>query len=630
MLENAAVLGTSGLLKSLERFATALGQEFREETVLDLDDLGLIEVHGRRWEFRSDSVRDAAYQTLTKAARAQRHAGVARVMAAVPSGVDDRAHHTAAAAELVQELGPVEGVPAGIAAEAVALLTAAADKALDTGSLRTAVRHTTRALDLAEVAGVADPEMAHLRIVRATAAIEQRNFDAAEADIDAVAQLADVLDDVTVQAESHRLRGMLANVAGRMDEARVELGTAVDLLRKAERADLLARALRIRGFIEMFGGSLVDAEWFFGEADGLYEELGDERGMAYIEQHRAWIAFLSADLPTARQRLAHAATTLEHLGDRNGVGWAFGLLAFIEFFEGHFAEAERLALTVAAEADQRGDEWAVGMMDTLLADLHLWQGRLEAAVAGAERARARFKRLNDRFGLMQSLAPLVRGQVALGKHAAAQRSAEELLTLAEAGGGPLPRMAVAGAAMHRGNGKLAARLAEQAIADMKASGAQAFEPQVVLAIALAQQGRIDEALVAIESLAAPAAAHPFSRAAAALVHTLAGQPVAALADADAVTRTSGASYLDKVVAYVAAAGAAAQQGDTEGATLAAEAAVTLALSVGDVVATGLATLTFHQITGRNHPAHDERSPLGEGWATVAAGLVPEVLTHHAG
>ena len=150
-------------------------------------------------------------------------------------------------------------------------------------------------------------------MVRAGAYIDQRNFTAAGDDIDALQVLAETLSDVRLQAESFRLRGSLSQVAGRIDDARRELGQAVDLLRDTDEPAQLAHALRVRGFIEMFGGSLVDAEWFFGEADGLYATLGDERGLAYIEQHRAWIAFLSGDLAAARERLTHAAEAHERL-----------------------------------------------------------------------------------------------------------------------------------------------------------------------------------------------------------------------------------------------------------------------------------------------------------------------------
>jgi tetratricopeptide (TPR) repeat protein len=406
-----------------------------------------------------------------------------------------------------------------------------------------------------------------------------------------------------------------------MDDARRELGLAVDKLRKTDTPELLARALRVRGFIEMFGGSLVDAEWFFGEADGLYAALGDERGLAYIEQHRAWISFLSGDLAAARERLSHAAETHERLGDRNGVGWALGLLAFVEFFEGHFDRAEALAGIVGKEAEQRGDVWAASMMGTLLADLRLWQGKLEEAADLSERARASFKKLNDKFGLVQALAPLVRAQVALGRQAAAQRSAEELLTLADTSqNGPAPLMAVAGAAMHRGNAHVAAALAERAIQDISAIGGRLFEPMLVLALAYAQQGRTDEALETIESVPPEGSDHPFTHAVSALVYSAVGQPEVAISHADAVTQRAGATYLDEVFAYTAAAGAAMQMGDPARAELTAQAAVARALAVGDVVAAALATAMFHEVTGLQHPAHDERTSLGDGWALLVPRL----------
>ena len=81
IIDNAAVLGNGDAIGSLERFAKELGQEFRRS---DLDELaadGLVDIEGHWWRFRSAVVREVAYQTLTKRVRAQRHAGVAAVMA---------------------------------------------------------------------------------------------------------------------------------------------------------------------------------------------------------------------------------------------------------------------------------------------------------------------------------------------------------------------------------------------------------------------------------------------------------------------------------------------------------------------------------------------------------------------
>ncbi len=621
IIENAATLGTSGSVASLQTFADELGQRFDLASVRELDDLGLLEVRGRRWEFRSDSVRDAAYQTLTKAARARRHAGVAKAMAKFPAGLDDRAHHTATAAELVKELGPVVGVSATISDEAVQLLTAAAERAEDNGSLRVAIRHATRGLELLQPGLDNEQHRVHLQLIRAGALLDLRNFDAARADLDSALASAAQRGDVAAEGDAHRLLGTMHHAASRLDQARLELGQAVDLLRTVDRPDLLARALRARGFIELFGGSLTDAELFFGEADMLYRQLDDQRGLAWLEQHRAWISFLSGDMALSRERLNHAADTLDKLGDRNGVGWAFGLLAFVEFFERHFAEAEALAELVIREADQRGDEWAVGMMQTLLADLRLWQGDLSEAAELADQARSRFKKLNDKFGLIQATAPLVRAQIALGQAGAAQRSMEELLTLAEMSvHGPFPLMAVSGAAMHRGDGATAVAIADRAIGEMDAMNASAFEPHVARLVGLMQLGRIDEARIAFAELQPQALVHPFTNGAAALLYATLGLPTEALQHADEVAHAAGATYLDEVFAYVGAASAHSQLNDNPKATLSIEAAVVRALDVGDVVAIALATNAYQHLIGRPHPAFDQPTQLEAGWLNVIESL----------
>jgi class 3 adenylate cyclase/tetratricopeptide (TPR) repeat protein len=615
VLDNAATLGTSGVVAGLEKFAQGMGQTFDRAILAELDDAGLLEVRGARWRFRSDSVREATYQTITKASRALRHAGVATAMAGT-AAIDELAHHAATAAELVGELGPVRGVPSTITAQAVDLLVQAATRAHDSGSLRQAVRHASRALALMPPD---DPRRKELLLLRAASLTEQRNVAAAHLDLDAVLTLASESGDLAMEGESRRLRGSLFHQMGNLDGARVELGLAVDLLRRAERPDLLASALRTRGFIELFGGSLHDAGWFLGEAEPIFESLGDQRGLAWIEQHRAWLGFLSGDMAAARERLTHAANTLGALGDRNGVGWAFGLLAFVEFFERHFDEAERLADTVQREAEQRGDEWAAGMMQVLRADLRLWQGRLDDAHRMAEQARTTFRRIGDRFGLAQSLAPLVRSEVAMGRSAAAQRSLEELVTLGESSDqGPFPFMAAAGAAMHRGDGQFAVQMARRATHEAEQRGGGSFEPRVVEAIGLMQSGRADEALTLVE----PVEPHPFAQSAAALAYALSGAAEPAIAQAERVAAADGASYLDQVVAYVAAGSASARIGEPDRAALWFEAATARALGVGDVVAIALATRTAHAVLGNTHPAHDPQAQLGLGWETVVAGLVP--------
>jgi hypothetical protein len=466
VLDNAAVLGFSGFVGSLERFAQKMNQDFDASIVTRLDSKGFLTVDGRHWEFRSESVREAAYQMLTKTSRAQRHAGVAASMAQhSPTLFDDLAHHTATAAEIVAELGTVPLVAPTIRTDAIGYLTAAAERAQETGSHRLVVKHTSRAIGLLSREVDGDPTVMRLRLLRSSALIELHDYGSASTDLQAVLLEATARAEIEVEGEARSLLGSLHHLEGNHVAARRELGRAVELLRDTDATAKLASALRQRGFIELFGGSLVDAEWYFGEAESVYRGLDDERGLAYVEQHRAWAAFMSGDLDLADASLHHAADTLARLGDRNGVGWARGLLAFVRFFQRRFAEAEELAVSVGAEANGRGDDWAAAMMQTLIADLRCGRASSTRRSRNAEQARNRFRRLGDKLGLIQALSAVIRAQVALGRVAAMNRSSEELLTLSEASPmGPVPLLAVGGAAMHRGDAAVALAAVDRAMA----------------------------------------------------------------------------------------------------------------------------------------------------------------------
>jgi class 3 adenylate cyclase/tetratricopeptide (TPR) repeat protein len=623
VLDNAATFGLSGPIVALERFANAMGQPFDRAVVAQLDAKGLLEVEGTRWKFRSDSVRETTYQMITKSARAQRHAGVAASLAvANPGQLDDLAHHTAAAAELVAEIGDVALVPATITTDAIRYLTAAAQRASDSGSHRLAVHHTTRALALLEAQGAPLSDRVPLLLLRAAGAIEQRRFADAHADIDVVLADAIARKDTVTEAEARRRLGALLHLTGDRDNARLELGRSVELLRVADRPALLAEALRYRGFIELFGGSAADAEWFFGEAEAQYVELSDERGLAYIDQHRAWLSFLSGDLELADQRLHRAADTLNRLGDRTGVGWAFGLLAFVRFYQRRFGEAEDLAGVVQGEAIQRGDDWAAAMMQTLMADLRLWQGRLPEALANAEQARNRFRRVGDLFGLGQSLAALVRSQVALGQTTAWQRTVEELLAIGDRSpAGPVPLLAVAGAAMHRGDGRTASAVVRQAIETMEQRTTGTFEADVIDAIASVQLGNLDDAIMSLDRIPATAREHPFAAVAAALVAVLAGDDEEAIAQAEQVRNTDGATYLDRAMAAVAASAAHASLGERDAARTCLEGALDECLRIGDVVATALLQTTHVHVLGHAHESGaGDRGVLGDGWILLVDSL----------
>ncbi len=210
MLDNAAVLGSAGAWAQLVKFGEALGSPADPSDLEALADAGLLAVDGRRWHFRSESVRDVAYQTLTKASRALRHLGVARAMQESSSrgGEEEVAHHYASAAELVKAVGHVDGVPRDVIERAIGHLAEAAERAVDQMYARTGYRLASRGLDLLD--GVDHRELIvarrRLRIVRADALVDMRELDRARTDLEALVAEADVDDDGRSRAAAHRLK----------------------------------------------------------------------------------------------------------------------------------------------------------------------------------------------------------------------------------------------------------------------------------------------------------------------------------------------------------------------------------------------------------------------------------------
>ncbi|MFN3218184.1 MAG: adenylate/guanylate cyclase domain-containing protein [Acidimicrobiales bacterium] len=619
VVDNAAVLGSAGNVVSLEQFALHLAQPFDHSDVVALVDEGLLDLDGNWWRFRSDVVREVSYQRLTKAVRAQRHAGVAAALGALPTvPTTVAAHHTATAAELVDEMGPVAGVPPDMKSRAVELLTEATRRALDVGALNQASMHAGRALAL----GPDDPTAAReLTLLHVQAAVTRREVVGARSEAEQVLEAALAAGDDRHEGRARRYLGQIHQMYGDLDAARDQLGASVEVFRRLGDDVELAASLRERGFVEVFGGSLADAEWLLGEAEALSERLGDARGQAWVRQHQAWAAFLSGDGELAEQRLALASRGFEEIGDRSGAVWATGLLAFLRFFGFRFDEAERLAVSVRAEANELGERWGPAMMDTLVASIRLWTGDFDEAETLARRAAHEFRDLDDRFGLVQALGPRNRALVALGRDHEAEQGIEEILALGDRFGDlSFPLMAAAGSAVHLGLGSRAVVVSEAALERLAAMGADASETTVTHALGLCQTGAAEQALAVLDGMVVD---FPYAHATRAVAAAMCGDDRQAIADADAVWSRDGATYLDRVLADIAAAAAEFRSGQSAAATDRLDRARTTADEAGDVVAMALAqsaTSTLLPGVGPGSTAIDSQA-LRAGWRQVIAGLV---------
>lgn len=547
IVDNAAMLGTSDTVSALEEFATHLGQAFEPSDLAALATDGIFDVRDGWWRFRSEVMREVAYQTLTKQTRAARHAGVAGALRTHGASAEQLAHHSATAAELVAELGPMRGVAPGIVQEAVDDLAVAASQAWSEGRAAAAHEYASRALALGP-ATAADER--RLLMVRASSELEQRRFPEAERDARRLIELALAAGDRHDEAEGRRRLGTAAHHLGDLATAQTELDAAVAAFRELGTSEALADALRARGFAEVFGGSLETGRRFLEEALEQYRRLDDERGHAWTYHNLAWVAFQAGKSVEAQTLLAEASARFEALSDRAGVNWANGLGAYVLYFQRRFGEAEVMARRVAVEARRWGDTWATLMMETLIANLRLWTGRLDEAETHAARALEGFREAGDRYGIMQALAPLTRVKAALGRLGEAERGSEELVSLGHSFGElGLALQAAAGVAVHLGRADAARELADQVLERLPRTGSLPSEVTVLRALALAQQGEVDDALIAVESL--DVTDFPFGRAGRALVRALAGDEVGARSDASALDDEFEPSYFDRALARLA-------------------------------------------------------------------------------
>jgi class 3 adenylate cyclase/tetratricopeptide (TPR) repeat protein len=595
MLDNAAVLGTSGTWSQLQHFGDARHQPATDSAFAGLVDAGLLSADGERWRFRSQSVREVVYQTLTKAARAQRHSGVALAMESVGKSVlEDVAHHWAAAAELVAEIGTVARVPIDVGERAVDQLTAAAEQAIIKMYPRSAIRLTVRALGMLDTVPLARQPAARRRLllVRGEANCDLRRLAPALDDIRAVLESAPADGDQRAEATAHRILGEIERLGGHLERARHELDTAIAQWTTIGDDQQLARSLRGRGFVEVFGGRASVAEAFLDEADALYERIGDRLGRAWVDQHRAWAAFTSGNVVVAEERLHQAAATMRELGDLGGLGWAQGVLAWVKFMAGDTRQADEIAAVVLVEATERGDEWAQGMMLALQANLRLWEGHTEESLALAERARTRLHRLDDGYGEIQALIPMARALEALGRSSSAVRIQEELAAQAPAfGQQALGQLVDAELAIVRGDAARALASAGTVIERIRQQDVGATEPYIVRGLAELQLGLLDEAMTSLAMAREMHGETAFVLAVSSLLAAAQGRSADALFDAAAVADSPAATYLDRVYSNIAGVFAHEQLGDHERACLALDELAAVVDGTEDVIARSLAALT---------------------------------------
>ncbi len=404
VLEDAAVVGRSGPVKALYALSDSRGQDGTKGRLSMLQNKDLLGIADGTFEFKSDIVRDVAYETLTKSERGRRHAAVAKWLSEYASMTEREeeyleriAHHFAHAAQLVRDIGGIEGVPRNVADQALEWLERAARRAEVRETPAISMNLLDHALRLLEEG---DPQRrAEFLLHRARGCAAQREMVAAYRDIADVLSIADANDDSRLRARALTVRGETEQREGALDRSAATLEEAVSAWRSLDDKKGEAEALRLWGFTSIHRGELDAAEKAISDALDISREFKDRRGEAWALQNLAWAAFSRGDNDLAEDRLHESAELFEQIGDYGGRAWAIGLLGYVWFFKGRLNEAGVVAENSVRLSHELGDRWAYGMMLGLLASVRLWQGQTSEARARSKEALRLFEEMDDVMGL---------------------------------------------------------------------------------------------------------------------------------------------------------------------------------------------------------------------------------------
>lgn len=419
VLEDASVVGRSGPIAMLVELGKARGEAESKVRLTSLAHKDFLVLDDTTYEFKSDLVKEVAYETLTKADRARRHALIGELFAKYAKRTEREdeyleriANHYAHAARLVREVGSVDGIPDDFFDRALEWLDRAATRSESRDTQAVSVHLLEHALELV---GDARPDLkARFLLSRARGRAGLRQMDGARADTDAVLEIAHATGDTTLRAKALTVRGEIDQRDAAYEASALTLAEAVRLWKELGNRGGEAEALRLWGFTSMYQGNNDAAESAITEALEISREQGDRRGEAWALQNLAWAAFSRGDQDLAEERLLASAQRFEEIGDFGGRAWAYGLLGYVWFFKGRLDEAATVAEGGLEISREIGDRWAYGMMLNLLSGVRQWQGHTRQALDYARQAHRLFTEIDDNMGLVFSSINLAWTSVVTG------------------------------------------------------------------------------------------------------------------------------------------------------------------------------------------------------------------------
>ncbi|MFZ4669246.1 MAG: adenylate/guanylate cyclase domain-containing protein [Microthrixaceae bacterium] len=556
VLEDAAVWGASGPVAVLFETAAALrAQHDVSDVVQSLVDKDVLTLDGSDWAFRSDLVREVAYTRLTRRDRMTRHLGIASYLDEHldPDDSDDRdvetvARHYIEAARLsLSREGEVEPE---LLDRAVLWALIAGRRAEQAGAYPQSERLYTQVLEL--VGEDAARQRFQAFIGRSRSRVEQWMTPGAREDASLAMAEAERLEDPGAQAEAYLSLAAAASRGGEVLLAEEEIDAALDLYDGRGDVRGRAEAFRQRGMARLLRGDQRGAEDPIAAALDAFRAIGDRRGEAWSLQNLAWIALSDGRLDVAERTLASSREAFEEVGDAGGLAWADGLLAYLSFLQGDLDRATVLADAVLRASERRGDRYGEGMMHVVRAGIRLWRGQARASSEEAALAVTALSAAGDPVGLEQALSVAGRAEVMAGNVEYGLELLAEARTQSAVTSVGFARSVTRSTEVQIGR-------PESAVADLDAGVGPPESPvpldqeSAILALALTQMGRTDEALAIVRSHADSWTDSAFAMSSMVVVLAAAGDVDGAIDAAVRFATLERATHLDQVTADLALA-----------------------------------------------------------------------------
>jgi class 3 adenylate cyclase/ATP/maltotriose-dependent transcriptional regulator MalT len=421
VLQHASVVGRSFWAGALEHLSSS---EDLDEAIEDLLLRDLVVGESRSslsnekaYRFKHVLIRDVAYASLSKSARATHHARFAEWLRerAGEELLEIRAYHLEQAASLLAELDGAP--PADLAREAAATLQEAGRRALAREANQAARHSLLRAAEL-------EPTL-------------ERRYLAAKAawrldDLPAVAREMEAVREEAVRVGNRNLEGQALTALADMTLMReADCTRARELADQAlavlDESDPAARfdALRVRANAAWWVGDLTDAEHYLNEELAMARAAGrkDLESIAVLaraDSHRAKL-----ELDEAEAQLVQARELAEESGAIASRGWVLLTWARIYLLREHLEQAEEVAEEARGLFSEAGAVWAVARALNLGAWAAWWSGDVTKAEKRFRESIRLLKPLGDRAALCESQRGLAELLLERGRVEEAERFALE-------------------------------------------------------------------------------------------------------------------------------------------------------------------------------------------------------------